>query len=204
MGYRSGFPEKMEEQLYPTLVNGEPSPINYLERFNNAEAYFETIKDNMLGRAILSATTINEVNPVPYSIEVTKNQYKGDVSYNFEYNNLPAPLVSGALSEIINFSFGDPISVRPILLVLGKQNGPALQDILTKTESSFTVSVEYVLPTNFDTNNALVARNASFPPVLDLSIYQPEFTEWITVVDSGGNFSPSSGRGTKTVTWKYV
>lgn len=89
------------------------------------------------------------LNPYPNSQTVTHQFNKGIIAYNFEFNNRPLALVSGAISEVlsvIDSNASGLVDTIGVHMVLNRALGPVLQDIGTTPETKRSVSYECVLP----------------------------------------------------------
>lgn len=189
--------------LYTTLVNGEPVVNNFTERFNNAQTYWNTIKDNLLGRANTVGVTYTEVNPTAYSQEYSYNQYQGTVQYTYTWNNIPAPCVPGSLSEIITVTDDFSIPVIAIIGILGNgTDGPEIQDINSVTEKRRSVSFEVVMPVSYTATSTLICSNQFQPPSIDYSSYTPTGSI-VRLTQNQQSWVPSTGRLTRTLAWVY-
>lgn len=180
-----------------TYTEGLIPENNPTERFENANDYWSGIESNLLSRAATAAVNTDSVNPIPYTKEVAKSPAAGTITYNYEYNNLTGPCTPNALSESVQVTDDDSVPVVVVLPVLGRANGPIIQDMGTVSEKRRTVSVDI-----------------TYPPVPSICEYVPAPTMSVTrFIPTGSRvfkasdqttWSPSSGKYTRTVSWIYT
>jgi hypothetical protein len=91
------------------------------------------------------STVILKLSPEPISKSVAYNTNEGTIGYNLSYSNRPINCYSGALSETISISRSYATDVHSNLVILGRVNGPILQDIGTKTASTTQCSIEAIV-----------------------------------------------------------
>lgn len=152
------------------------------------------------------------LNLVALGGSVGRNPLTGRITYTFQYDNRPSTCVSGALTESIVISDKNPTDVFAIIPVIGKSNGPVLQDMATKTESKRTVSIDVgvtpvgICPTSaVNVTNLMNASPANSVDTIisafdaDLrSRYNQVFRE-----EDAPTWSPKNGKYSRTVSWTF-
>ena len=114
-------------------------------KYTNALAKFNAI--NQLSRAQTVATTIGiTLNPIALSTNVTHDKTSGNISYNSEYNNRPTTCITGARTETINVTFSGGEDVFATIAVIGRAEGPVMQNMNTIKEKKVVISVDAVMP----------------------------------------------------------
>lgn len=167
-------------------------------KIDNAEDKFSAISGIIYSRAQTYSNT--SLNMVPVSTTIGKNPITGIINYDYQYNNRPTNFVSGARSESIEIidDFGG--SIVAAISVPYRTNGPVLQDIGTKKESTRTLSVELILgpqssldvPTSINSDVSSLISQAS-----PQGVYQS------FLVDNTQSWNPKEGRLSITKTWLY-
>lgn len=118
-------------------------------KYTNALAKFESIQSNLLTRAQSYANLGVSLNVEPLSLVIGKNPIAGVITYSTDYDDRPSrcfeSLVANLKSETFTVSDFNPTDVFAVIPVLGRTEGPVLQDIGTVTEKKREVSVELVM-----------------------------------------------------------
>lgn len=86
-----------------------------------------------------------DLNPIPLSIGLGSNEFTGEITYNVQFDTRPSNLVSGVLSENISVQDTYPGDVFAIIPVLGRQTGPVLQYIGSRTEYRRSLTIDIVV-----------------------------------------------------------
>jgi hypothetical protein len=112
-------------------------------------------------------TTSVVLNPQPLSISINANEFLGEISYSFEYDNrspLLSESISGVISSNVNYSDTYPGDIFAVIPVLGRQTGPVLQYIGGRTEYQRNLSIELVFDTYYNSgvSTNLVDRIRTF------------------------------------------
>jgi hypothetical protein len=85
------------------------------------------------------------LNSQPKSIALGLNEFTGEITYNLEFDNRRTNFISGVLSESININDTYPGDIFAIIPVLGRQTGPILQYIGSRTEYKRDVGIEFIV-----------------------------------------------------------
>ena len=166
-------------------------------RFTNANTYWNSINSSLLQRAQNYASL--SLNPKVLSSSVGINDIGGTITYHYEYDNRPASIVTGSISEHLTVTFDNPADVVAKQVVIGRLAGPIIQPIGTVTEKHKTVTLEAQMPACVYNGNALVmpdtdALFAEMAPV-------PSITFWVE--KDTPSFNYTTGQYSRTVTWGY-
>lgn len=137
------------------------------------------------------------LNPTPLVRTIGLNPIAGVITYNYEYDNRPLNVVSGALSETVSVGFEYPIDVAAELAVLGRGPGPVLQSIQTIGTKVKTINFEAVLLAKTMTYTATKPDTNSF-----ISGLAPSDT-WVFKQRDTENWIQEQGRYSRSVSWKY-
>ena len=155
------------------------------------------------------STTLLQLSPEPISKSVAYNTNEGTIGYNFSYSNRPVNCYSGALSETISISRGLATDVHSSLVILGRANGPILQDIGTKTASTTECSIEAVVvpQTGYTcTGDFWVGAPTEFYQELidsvEVGIADTYGTYFLTA--NNINWDPRTGRLGRTASWIHT
>lgn len=118
-------------------------------KYDNATTKFSaTTEPAMFTRAsVLSGLTLNSS---PLSNNVSRDKNNGIISYTYEYDDRPGKCIdpSGILnvvSEEISITDNNPGQIFAEIPILGRAEGPILQDIATYTARKRSISIELVL-----------------------------------------------------------
>ena len=135
----------------------------------------------------------------PLSKRVGHNKVAGIITYGLTFTDRLAPALSNSLSTTINVEYTNTDGSEEIfasIAVIGRSDGPVLQDMGTTGEKKVRVSIEAVMKK---------ASRTSPPSSSALSLaaaYKPSGT---TVLQGpiGETWEPSSGRYSFSVEWTY-
>jgi hypothetical protein len=163
-------------------------------KYNNALAFWLTWEPQVFPK-VSSFVPGVLLNPEPSTRSRGDNSYAGNISYNFEYDTSPIPILADSLIETISINDVNPADVYAAITVLGRKAGPILQDIGSKKERTRSVSLEIVMkpgkdrPTISDTDQ-----------IFDL--YKPAATK-IFVDQDNESWQPATLRYTRNINWIY-
>lgn len=173
------------------------------QRFTNALSYWNTVaQPNIYGRIFTYYSGISIPNSTPVSQDIEQYKNAATITYNYSYNNKPAPLMSGALFESITVSeqnANQRVQVVARIPILGRSIGPIIQDINTTTEKVRSVNIEVVVG---PTGGANILTSFNLKPNYDSYVYQ--------LAPNGGRVQEDNetwdwinGRFQKNVSWVY-
>ena len=134
---------------------------------------------------------------IELSRSIGHNKVAGTITYSISYDDLVVT-VENALSESVTVSYNNEDGANQIIAVLGvigKENGPVIQNMGTTSEKSIGVSVDIVMLRGF--------RDA---------INKPDGTALATVYKPAGGFqtakteswTPTTGAYNLNIEWVYV
>jgi len=125
-----------EEQLDVYNKSAEPNI-----KYTNALTKFSSI--NLYSRTQTFATTKGiTLNPEQLSKSESHDKVTGNISYNIEFDNRPTNCISGARTESINVSFSGGEDVFAVIGVVGRSNGPIMQNMNTVKEGKVSISID--------------------------------------------------------------
>ena len=183
-------------------------------KYISASGTWNIVKDRLLGRANLlldTISTLRDINPTPLSTVVGHNPNTGNISYAYEYNDRPTTCIANAISESITINDSNPTDAFARLFILGRSNGPILQDLSTKTESVRELSIEAVIqpPTGCPTSGNVSYYFAQRPDAAintivngieaDLEATYSSVFKSVNQI----NWIPTEGRISVNVAWTY-
>lgn len=162
------------------------------DRWTNAQARWTLLEPQLVTIANTNAGIT--LNPEPLSKSLGKNPINGTISFSREYDNRPI-VYPGALSAVVQVNESRPTNVFASLVVLGKIDGPILQDIGTVTARRRTIAVEIAVP------STTISSGAAKPDVESIvDAYSPGgFKE-----RDEENWSEHTGRYSRNVAWVWV
>lgn len=162
-----------------------------ITKYANASSYYFGITGQLYTRAITYSNT-SLLTSLPVVTLEAHNPVKGTVSYQYDYNTIPLPSISGALSEIINIGYTSPGEVFASIPIPGRTGrGPITQDISTLTSRAQTISMEVLMPT--PTGTLLQRINQKPDPWPIISGIEPTGVFRSEPIE---NWNPSNGRYT--------
>ena len=92
------------------------------------------------------ATSIGiALHPIALSTNVTHDKTAGNINYNSEYNNRPTTCIAGARTETINVTFSGGEDVFATIAVVGRAEGPVMQNMNTIKEKKVVISVDAIM-----------------------------------------------------------
>lgn len=168
-------------------------------RLTNAQGKWAAVQPLLFNRAqSLAGITLN---PTVLGQQIGTNEINGVITYNFDWDDRPASLFPGALSQTITISDDFPSDVFASLVVLNRSLGPVLQSIGTVTESKRTLSIEVVMPAGTYTNPNSTEPDETLVDEL-IDEYEPE-AEVIFINTNRQNWCAQTGRYSREFGWTY-
>jgi hypothetical protein len=104
------------------------------------------------------------INPTPKSISVGVNEFTGEITYDIQFDSRPLANVPGTLSELVTINDTYPGDVFASIPVLGRQTGPVLQYLGTRTEYRRDVSIDLVFEPPQTTTTTTTTAAPGTPP----------------------------------------
>ncbi len=178
-------------------------------KFYNASGFFDSISNSFLTRCQVYGPSGVTLNPIPIGSTIGKNPIAGTINYSYQYNNRPSGLIEGSKSETVSVTSNDLGSKVALIPVLGRTNGPVIQDLGTSDHLEKTLNIEFILGPSL---------NAASPATIRSSFEFPEskvatLVEILDPINNGAEKSkrqspqktwdPYTGRGSYSVTWIY-
>ena len=131
---------------------------------------------------------------IPVSKSQSHSQTTGAISLSSSFHDATIT-VSGAVSENITISdtnYDGTNQIVAILPVIGKSDGPVIQNMGITNERTRSVSVEIVM----------AKGNRESKPDIDLSSYRPSTTAYQQNISD--SWSPTSGSYNKSIDWVFT
>jgi|10_taG_2_1085330.scaffolds.fasta_scaffold00149_42 hypothetical protein len=185
-------------------------------KYSAASGYYNIIKDRLFQRAktayaAVSGSCFNRsLNATVRSRSVGINPIEGTISYDYTFDTIPSGCITGECILSQNISIDDTLAsdVFATQTVLGRAQGPILQDIGTITASTRTVSIELVTlpPTDCSTVDAIYAPVPTgavddFIAVISGDLASANSQVFVSAQSQNWNFT--IGRYTKTIAFTY-
>lgn len=131
-------------------------------KYENAQAKFVTASGLVFSRCQnFSGLTLNTVKR---SETIGRNPITGVITYAYEFDDTSSNIVPGTIVE--NISINDSLEGQAFapIFILGRPNGPILQDLGTIPELKRTLNIDLVMEgkTNFGSNTVNDIKNAFF------------------------------------------
>jgi hypothetical protein len=134
-------PDKLGDPVL-TAVNG--AYANALNKYNDVSNYGQFGLTSDIYKRANNLVAV-QLNSQPTSLSVGTNQHAGDITYNLSFDNRPANIIYGVISEVIQINDTYPGDVFAVIPVLGRKTGPILQYIGGRTEYKRDVSINLVM-----------------------------------------------------------
>lgn len=165
-------------------------------RIENAATKWDNIKNSLLTRAqTQSGVTLN---PVVLTKDVGRNEVIGTITYNYEYDDRPAPLLAGAKSTSITQNDDNACDVFANIPVIGRAAGPILQAIGTVTAKKRTVGLTAQMSVATYSSVAVNEPNSNSL----FASYIPSGSQ-VFIEQDQVSWSPQTGQYARTVTYVY-
>lgn len=173
----------------------------YHNALSVAETYFLTEDDSgktgifSIAEAFYAERAADgTLKAIPVSKSQSHSQTAGSISISSSFHDATIT-VTGAVSENITISdtnYDGTNQIVAILPVIGKSDGPVIQNMGITNERTRSVSVEIVM----------AKGNRDSKPVIDLSSYRPSTTAYQQNISD--SWSPTSGSYNKSIDWVFT
>lgn len=175
-------------------------------KFDRAQRYWENdVRDVLYDRAseVFTRTSSDNypwkagtiLNTVPISQSVGYNPIAGSLTYNFAYDDRTL-VYDQAISETISYSYSQRPDIFASIPIIGKSNGPLLQDMNTSGPYTTEVSIDaFVKPDTSESPATLVSAYATV-----VSAAAPGATAYVT--SDTRTWEPRLGHFTWNKTWE--
>ena len=180
-------------------------------KYENAVGYWEAIKDGI--RIYPRANAVAEdygftLNTAYLNRSIGYNPARGTVSYSYEYDDRPSNCISGAVTERFSISDTNPTDVFAQILVLGRPQGPILQDLSTVTPFMREVNIDVIMSGNdYCSNNFSLMMSTNHPGAyvnaLLCDVYTDLASSYGQIFKSVDreSWEPKEGHYTRNVVW---
>lgn len=138
----NGTIEGLESRVYSPDFNITES------KYEAAKDYWEMVADSLriLPRVLEIASQHSiTLNPLPNVKVVTHSPSQGIISYSYDYDDSPCNCIEGSKFESIVVTDNRPVDVFASLGVIGRPQGPILQDLNTVTSFTRDVAIEITM-----------------------------------------------------------
>ena len=173
------------------------------ERWSNAWSYFEIVEALFHSHAEQDINKTNFLHLKPISTTLTMNKAEGTISYNYNYNNRPAGCDSNELTRNVRISDSLPGQVIAEIPVLGRPEGPVLQDIGTFTSRKRNLTIEIEREPISYPNTLCDAAQLQKPTSIDVDSFKPSPASKVYKVRDVENWDPVAGQYSRNVQWTY-
>jgi hypothetical protein len=130
-------------------------------KYDNAVTKFNQVSGVIFSRA-QNYSNIS-LNMQPLNVSISRSPVGGNISYTYSYDNRPSNIIPTAHSEMINISENLVGQSYATIFILGRANGPILQNLNTRPAATRTLNIELVMPTpSFGSNSVADIRSALF------------------------------------------
>lgn len=141
----------------------------------HADVKWGTVQGQLLNR-VQTYTGIS-FNPTPLSTNVGVNPVAGVITYSYEYNNRPSHIVSDTKMENITVTHSPNTDVFAEIFILGRANGPILQNLGTKRAKTVSVNIDLIMNSPQDTGDGSLNTLKNYFTYSKPSILAPYSTQ---------------------------
>lgn len=103
------------------------------------------------------------LNPYPVSVSLGVNEFAGEITYDIQFDTRPLLIVPGTISETVTINDTYPGDVFASIPVLGRQTGPVLQYLGTRTEYRRDVSIDLIFAPTATTTTTTAGPGGGSP-----------------------------------------
>jgi len=209
--YTTEIADAFDTCLQTVTVSGSvkgycTDPDNPESAYNNAvSVYNSDVAPNILTWAQNAYTGSGSLDTLPTRQSKGENKRTGTITFSFTYNDRPAKCLTNALTESINWQHQHPGDMFAIVPVLGRANGPVLQDKGTVKEMRSTLSIEATVcavgSCDFLSDPA-IKTDVDALVAAALANLQGSYTIVFKESDTE-SWNPATGRYSRNVTWVY-
>jgi hypothetical protein len=190
-------------------------------KYDAAADYWAVVKTKLRPRCDLvldGISALRNLNINPISTSEGHNIAAGTISYSYEYNDRPSNCFTDALYESITVTDNNPADVFASIFVLGRANGPVLQNLSTVTSATRSLQIEVVYepptgcPTTPEGVTTLLGYHIKSPGDFEVEDLVDLFEDQLELAYTPGQvfrnedtktWIPKEGRYTRQVTWTY-
>ena len=180
-----------------TAVPGNSGTDN---KYDNAVATLGTVLGAAftLAQAVYTSNGLTDtLRNVQLSKSIGQNKVSGTITYSVSYNDL-AVTIANALSETITVNYdnedGDD-NIIAIIPIIGKANGPVIQDMGTTKEKKVSATIDIVMQRGYRTTKPDGTTIANLYKPTVANVFQESKTE---------SWSPSTGSYNLSIGWVYI
>ena len=185
------------------LSTAAPGNSGADDRYTNASGVLSTVLTyayTLANAAYTAAALGGTLRNTQLNKSIGHNKSGGTITYSVSFNDLE-PEISGALSESVTVNYDNEDGTNNVIAVIpiiGKADGPVIQNMGTTTEKKVNVSFDVVMQKGYRTTkpNGLSSVIAYKPTTSNpTGVHQGRKTE---------SWSPSTGAYNLSLEWIYV
>ncbi len=187
------------------LESRNPSNMNLVNsKYTNASNKFTQVSGLFISRAQDYSNV--SLNIVPISTSVGRSPVQGTIRYNYEFDNRPTNIITGSRSESITITDSLPTDFCVPIFVLGRTNGPVLQNLNTSKERTRGLSIEAAMPFPSGSISDMVNQNPRVSSATSgliegiIEAAKPVGTQ-VYVQDRNESWDIKTGRYSYNTTW---
>lgn len=114
-------------------------------KWDSANAQFSGIANTIYTRA-QNYSHVNNLHVAPFNQVVASNPVAGTIHYTYDFNTRPPNFFANSKFEMVTINDHNPQDIFAAIPILGRANGPLLQDIGTKGEAIRSLTIEVTMP----------------------------------------------------------
>ena len=180
-----------------TAVPGNSGTDN---KYDNAVATLGTVLGAAftLAQAVYTSNGLTDtLRNVQLSKSIGQNKVSGTITYSVSYNDL-AVTIANALSETVTVNYDNEDgadNIIAIIPIIGKENGPVIQDMGTTKEKKVSATIDIVMQRGYRTTKPDGTTIANLYKPTVANVFQESKTE---------SWSPSTGSYNLSIGWVYI
>lgn len=178
--------------------NGATNRID-VNKFANANIAWAIVEPKIFTRAQNDSGIT--LNPKPTSETKSFSKIDGIIRYTYNYDDRPKECAPDELFRTINLVDTNPGQVIPEIPIIGRSDGPILQDTGTFTARMRRISADIGKP-RVAYSDTICTDAQLNKPTVDLDPYKPQGSKVFKVSDVE-TWDATTGRYNRTVEWKW-
>ena len=180
------------------LDSGGPTSTE-VSKYTNADTSFSVMKDNfynLANSAYLAAGYTDGLRNQKITETIGQNRVAGTIAYSVSYNDSQVSL-DNVISDDISINYNNVQGLNEVIAkipIIGKDDGPIIQDMGTTTIKSVSATLDAVMNRDARTNRPLSAATTA------LEAYKPDGGKQQTKTES---WNPKTGAYNLSMSWEY-
>ena len=199
--------ESSDQQIVTVSVNAtfqgletQDATTTTIDKFSSAQTSFNVMKSklyNIASAAYTAAGFTYSLRNQKLNETIGENRVSGTITYSTSFNDDTVSLAN-AISETININYDNTEGLNQTIAkipIIGKQNGPVIQNMNTTTIKSVSATLDAVM----NRQNRASPPTSAATAILDS--YKPTNGFQQTKTES---WNPKTGTYNRSISWEYI